>query len=408
MPLQSYIPYTQESHFPIENLPYGVFSTQNDSTHRIGVAIGEKILDLKSTNNIFDHTLSEIFQQPSLHSLMASSKYTWAQARKSIQSYLSIENADNIKNGVFWNQNEVTMHLPVSIGDYTDYFSCYYHAINCGNIMMPQRPLAENWKHMPIAYHGRSSSVIISGTPVTRPKGQFLKNGQLHFGPTEMLDYELEMAFFVGGTLNSLGDPIQTTKASDYIFGMVMLNDWSARDIQLRESTPLGPFLSKNFSTSISPWVVTMEALNHFKVDNFKQDFVPMQYLRHDEKYNFNIHLNASVCSKGSQNISSICDTNYKYLYWTPLQQIAHHTINGCNLQPGDLLSSGTISGPKDEQCGCLFERTRGGERTINLVDRELKFFNDGDEVILSGYCQGDGYKIGFGTCSGKIIPAIS
>ncbi|XP_050532049.1 fumarylacetoacetase-like [Daktulosphaira vitifoliae] len=404
MPLKSYVPYTQESHFPIENLPYGVFSTQDDPTHRIGVAIGNKILDLKNTTNVFNHPLYELFQQSSLHSLMASSKSTWTQARKSIQSYLSIEKADNFNKGVFWNQNEVNMHLPVSISNYTDFFSCYHHAYNCGTIMTPQKPLADNWKHMPIGYNGRSSSVIISGTPITRPKGQYLKNGKLHFGPTEMLDYELEMAFFVGGTLNSLSESIPTSRASDYIFGMVMLNDWSARDIQLRESIPLGPFLSKSFATSISPWVVTMEALEDFKVDNLKQEPMPMKYLQHDNKYNFNINLNASVCLNGSMH--RICDTNYNNLYWTPLQQIAHHTINGCNLQPGDLLSSGTISGPNDKECGCLFERTRGGQRVINLENDELLFFNDGDEVILSGYCQGDGYRIGFGTCSGKILPA--
>lgn len=408
MPLKSFISYSAESHFPLENLPYGVFSTINDPLHRIGVAIGDKILDLKYTKNIFSHPLCEIFQQPSLHDLMASSKDIWSLARKSIQLYLSIENIENLEKGVFWNQNEVSMHLPVSIGDYTDFFSSYYHAYNCGSLMTPNKPLADNWKNMPIAYHGRASSIMMSGTPVVRPKGQYLKNGQVTFGSTEKLDYELEMAFFVGGTLNSLAEPIPISKASDYIFGMVLLNDWSARDIQMWESHFLGPFLSKNFATTISPWVVTMEALEAFKTDNFIQDPVPLNYLLHKEKYNFDICLNASISYSESQQIQSICNTNYKYMYWTPLQQVAHHTISGCNLRPGDLLSSGTISGPEEEERACLFERTYGGQTTINLDNRKLSFLNDGDEVILTGFCQGDGYRIGFGDCRNKIISATS
>lgn len=406
MPLESYIPYSAESHFPIENLPYGVFSTANDPIRRIGVAIGDKILDLKHSQNVFDHSLREIFQQPSLHSLMASSKYTWTVARKSIQLYLSVENIKNLEKGVFWDQNKVTMHLPVSIGDYTDFFSSFYHAYNCGKLMSPNKPLGDNWKSMPVAYHGRASSIMASGTPVVRPKGQYEKDGQVIFGPTEKLDYELEVAFFVGGTLNSLGKSIPTNKASEYIFGMVLLNDWSARDVQLWESPFLGPFLSKNFATTISPWVVTMEALNEFKTDNFKQDPAPLKYLLHDAKFNFDICLNASIRYPGSHKTHSICNTNYKYLYWTPLQQVAHHTITGCNLKPGDLLSSGTVSGPEEEERGCLFERTNGGQTALDLDDRKLIYFEDGDEVILSGFCQGDGYRIGFGECRSRILPA--
>jgi len=298
------------------------------------------------------------------------------------------------------------MHLPVSIGDYTDFFSSFYHAYNCGKLMSPNKPLGDNWKSMPVAYHGRASSIMASGTPVVRPKGQYEKDGQVIFGPTEKLDYELEVAFFVGGTLNSLGKSIPTNKASEYIFGMVLLNDWSARDVQLWESPFLGPFLSKNFATTISPWVVTMEALNEFKTDNFKQDPAPLKYLLHDAKFNFDICLNASIRYPGSHKTHSICNTNYKYLYWTPLQQVAHHTITGCNLKPGDLLSSGTVSGPEEEERGCLFERTNGGQTALDLDDRKLIYFEDGDEVILSGFCQGDGYRIGFGECRSRILPA--
>jgi len=406
MPMKSYISYSSESHFPIENLPYGVFSTVDDPTHRIGVAIGDKILDLKYSKNVFDHPLCEVFQQPSLQSLMSLDKKTWSQARKSIQSYLRIENSENLKNGVFWDQNEVEMHLPTSIGDFTDFFSSYYHAYNCGSLTTPDKPIADNWKNMPVAYHSRASSIRISGTPIVRPNGQYLKDGKVTFGPTEMLDYELEVAFFVGGTLNYLGEPIPTSRASDHIFGMVLLNDWSARDTQLWESFFLGPFLSKNFITTISPWIVTMEALEEFKTDNFKQDPAPLEYLLHDVKYNFDINLNASVSDPKSQQTYSICNTNYKYMYWTPLQQIAHHTINGCNLQPGDLLSSGTISGPEKEQQACLIERNIGGKIFVDLGGRKLKFFEDGDEVTISGFCQGNGYRIGFGNCSSKVLPA--
>lgn len=406
MPLKSFIPYPTESYFPLENLPYGVFSTADNPVHRIGVAIGDKILDLKYSKDIFNDQLFEIFQQTSLQSLMASSKNIWSLARKSIQSYLSFENVENLEKGVFWNQNEVTMHLPVSIGDYTDFFSSYYHAYNCGRHMSPNKPIADNWKNMPIAYHGRASSIKISGTPVVRPNGQFLKDNQVTFGPIEKLDYELEMAFFVGGILNS-NEPIPISKASDYIFGMVLLNDWSARDVQTWESHFLGPFLSKNFITTISPWIVTMEALEEFKTDNFKQDHTPLKYLLHDTKYNFDINLNARVRFSGSQQSHLICNTNYKYMYWTPLQQLAHHTITGCNLRPGDLLSSGTISGPQEEEQACLFERTNGGKTPLHLGDKMLTFFNDGDEVTLSGFCQGAGYRIGFGDCSSKILSAI-
>lgn len=408
MPLKSYIPYSAESNFPLENLPYGVFSTVNDPIHRIGVAIGDKVLDLKNTKNIFDQPLYEIFQQPSLHSLIASSKDTWLLARKLIQSYLSVENVENLVKGVFWEQNEVSMHLPVAIGDFTDFFSSYYHAFRCGSLLNSLKPVGDNWTNMPVGYHGRSSSIRISDTPVVRPNGQYLIDGQVTFGPTKMLDYELEVAFFVGGALNSLGESIPVSKASEYIFGMVLLNDWSARDVQKWESHFLGPVLSKNFATTISPWIVTMEALEEFKTDNFKQQHTPLKYLVHENKYNFDIRLSADVYFPGSPQNHSICKTNFKYLYWNPLQQIAHHTVNGCNLRPGDLLSSGTVSGPKDDECACLFEKTNGGQNPVDLGGRKLTFFEDGDKVVLSGFCQGDGYRIGFGCCSNTIVNCAS
>lgn len=416
--MKSYVPYSSESHFPLENLPYGVFSTAENPTRRIGVAIGDKVLDLKYTKNVFDRPLCELFQEPSLHGLMASGRGTWTAARQAIQSYLSAENAGNAETGTFWDRNKVQMHLPVAIGDYTDFFSSYHHAYNCGSLMSPAKPVADNWKNMPVAYHGRASSIAVSGTPVRRPKGQYLKDGRVIFGPTERLDYELEMAFFVGGPLNGADsgppfEPIPTGRAAEHVFGMVLLNDWSARDVQMWESHFLGPFLSKNFATSISPWVVTMDALNAFRTDNVRQtDPVPLEYLAHDDKYNFDIRLNATVrwsAASGDKKLSrSVCDTNYKYLYWTPLQQVAHHTVTGCNLKPGDLLSSGTISGPEDGEQACLFERTYGGRTPLDLGDRKLMFLDDGDEVVLSGYCQGDGYRVGFGECVGNILPAAS
>ncbi|MPC53377.1 Fumarylacetoacetase [Portunus trituberculatus] len=265
-------------------------------------------------------------------------------------------------------------------------------------------------KYLPVGYHGRASSVVVSGTPIHRPNGQTRPKDDEPpvFGPCRLMDFELEMAFFVGGG-NTLGTPISVKEAHNHIFGMVVMNDWSARDIQKWEYVPLGPFLAKNLGTTISPWVVTMDALKPFLVDNYTQDPKPFPYLVHDEKYNFNINLEVGIKSAGSKQAGTVCRSNFRYMYWTMKQQLAHHTVTGCNMRPGDLLASGTISGPTEDSFGSMLELSWRGSKTVDIGNGETrKFLQDGDEVVMTGYCQGEGYKVGFGPCTGKVLPAIS
>ncbi|KAK7582578.1 hypothetical protein V9T40_014023 [Parthenolecanium corni] len=411
MPMQSFINYTPDCDFPIENLPYGVFSTSDDETPRIGVAIGDLILDLKKTPNVFMGPLLEkkqnVFKQTTLNDFMALGKPYWKEARTSLQSYLSAENHKNKDQSTFVKQSDARMHVPATIGDYSDFFSSYYHAYNC-SLMFNMAILRSNWRWVPIAYHGRSSSICISGTPVKRPIGQIIEdqsNPVPILSESKRLDFELEVGVFVGGPLNQLGETSDIGSVDDNIFGIVLLNDWSARDIQLWEMVPLGPFLSKNFATTISPWIVTMEALEPFKTENMKQDPTPLPYLLHSEPYNFDITLEAHLKTEKS-TYKKLCQSNYKYLYWTAKQQLCHHMITGCNMRPGDLMGSGTISGPTDDSCGCLMELTFNGKNPIILDDSQTRtFLEDGDEVTFTGCCNGDGYRIGFGSCTGKILP---
>ncbi|XP_070214520.1 fumarylacetoacetase isoform X1 [Bos mutus] len=264
--------------------------------------------------------------------------------------------------------------------------------------------------HLPVGYHGRASSVVVSGTPIRRPLGQMRPDDSKPpvYGACKLLDFELEMAFFVGPG-NKLGEPIPISKAHEHIFGMVLMNDWSARDIQKWEYVPLGPFLGKSFGTTISPWVVPMDALMPFAVPNPEQDPKPLPYLCHDQPYTFDINLSVALKGEGMSQAATICRSNFKYMYWTMLQQLTHHSVNGCNLQPGDLLASGTISGPEPESFGCMLELSWKGTRAVELGNGQTrKFLLDGDEVIMTGHCQGDGYRIGFGQCAGKVLPALS
>ncbi|XP_065206192.1 fumarylacetoacetase [Planococcus citri] len=407
----SFVDYSPDCDFPIENLPYGVFSTKDDGTPRIGVAIGDLILDLKKSNGVFQGPLlkgkTDVFKQTTLNDFMALGKPYWIEARQSLQSYLAKENSSNRNKGVFVPQSEAKMHLPAQIGDYSDFFSSYYHAYNC-SLMFNMAILKSNWRHIPIAYHGRSSSICISGTPVKRPVGQIIENPaqpEPTLQPTKRLDFELEVGVFLGGPLNKLGTTMDIDTVQDNIFGVVILNDWSARDVQLWEMVPLGPFLAKNFASTISPWIVTMEALQPFLTENMKQDPVPLPYLRHEDNYNFDIVLEAHL--KTDTSLTKLSQSNYKYLYWTAKQQLCHHAITGCNMRPGDLLGSGTISGPTKDSVGCLMELTFNARDPVTLTDgKHRTFLEDGDEVILSGYCQGQGYRVGFGKCSGKILPS--
>jgi fumarylacetoacetase len=312
------------------------------------------------------------------------------------------------------------MQLPARIGNYTDFYSSYHHAHNVGTMLRgPENALMPNWKWLPVAYHGRASSIVINGTEVRRPSGQTKPPDAAApvFGPSKSFDYELEMAFLIGPG-NSLGSPVPIDRAIDHIFGFVLMNDWSARDIQAWEYQPLGPFLAKNFCTSISPWVVTLEALEPFRKPPPPQDSEPLPYLsatgrirrgeRQTNDFTFDIHLEAHLKTSSMDAPHIITRTNFQNLYWSVAQQLAHHTINGCNLQPGDLLASGTISGPTEESRGCMLELTWRGANPLKLPNGETrKWLEDGDKLTITGWCQGDGYRIGFGEVSGRVLPAV-
>lgn len=419
--MDSFIPVSPDSHFPIQNLPYGVFTSQNNSERHIGVAIGELILDLTMLQREggFSGTSidgSDVFQQPCLNAFMARGKQAWQDVRARITSLLSSSNPElrdqpTLRGKVFVHQTDATMHLPVQIGDYTDFYSSKYHAFNVGSMFRgPDNALQPNYLHLPVGYHGRASSVVISGTDVRRPMGQTKADDASApvYGASRLFDFELEMGFLIGPG-NNMGEPISIDEANDHIFGAVLVNDWSARDIQKWEYVPLGPFNSKNFATSISPWIVTMEALAPFRTPPEKQDPAPLSYLVSDNNIAYDIKLEVALQNEGMYKPTIITRSNLKYLYWTFQQQLAHHTVTGCNLRTGDLLATGTISGPEKESRGCMLELTWRGEEPITLADGSQRtFLQDHDEVIMTGWAQGDGYRIGFGEVRGKVMPAKS
>src|SRR5438034_2253711 len=434
MPLQSFIEVAPESHFPIQNLPFGIFRARQ-AVPRVGVAIGELIVDLSILEEL-GHFRSPEFQEPvlsesrmerhvfaenSLNAFLALGRPAWRKAREVIQHLLSAEiptlrDDAKLRARVFHAQKDVVMQLPARIDNYTDFYSSYHHAHNVGTMLRgPENALMPNWKWLPVAYHGRASSIVVSGTDVRRPSGQIKPPDSAApiFGPTKSLDYELEMAFLIGPG-NSLGEPVSIDRAIDHIFGFILMNDWSARDVQAWEYQPLGPFLAKNFCTSISPWVVTMEALEPFRKLLPPQDPEPLPYLRQTNDFTFDIHLEARLKtasmlataspSGGGNAPHIITRTNFQNLYWSIAQQLAHHTISGCNLQPGDLLASGTISGPTEESRGCMLELTWRGQNPLKLPDAETrKWLEDGDILSITAWCQGEGYRVGFGEVSGRI-----
>jgi len=416
MPLKSFIDVPRESHFPIQNLPFGVFKPRN-SAARVGVAIGERIVDLSvlEEKGHFDFAQDrQLFLQDSLNAFLALGRPAWRRTREVLQHLLSAEiptlrDDAALCERVFHRQRDVTMQLPARIGDYTDFYSSYHHAHNVGTMLRgPENALMPNWKWLPVAYHGRASSIVISGTDVRRPKGQIKPPDASAplFGPTKSLDYELEMAFLIG-LPNSLGEPVPIDRAVDHIFGFVLMNDWSARDVQTWEYQPLGPFLAKNFCTSISPWVVTFEALEPFRRPLPPQDPEPLPYLRAKNDFTFDIQLEAHLQTTKMQAPHIITHTNFQSLYWSISQQLAHHTVGGCNLQPGDLLASGTISGPTEESRGCMLELTWRGANPLKLPGGETrKWLEDGDALTITGWCDGEGYRIGFGEVSGRVIQA--
>ncbi|XP_068322814.1 fumarylacetoacetase [Pyrus communis] len=416
--LTSFIEVHPCSHFPIQNLPYGVFKPQPGSSARPGVAIGDYVLDLSeiAAAGLFNGPIlvnSDCFHQPDLNKFLALGRPAWKEARTTIQKLLSsteptLRDNESLRQKSLLPLSKVEMVLPITIGDYTDFFSSMHHAKNCGTIFRgPQNPIPPNWFHLPIAYHGRASSVVISGTDIIRPRGQAAPTGNSPppFGPSLKLDFELEMAAIVGPG-NELGKPVDVNEAADHIFGLVLMNDWSARDIQAWEYVPLGPFLGKSFGTTISPWIVTLEALEPFLCDAPKQDPHPLPYLAEKISQNYDISLEVQIKPAGQDESHVVTKSNFNNLYWTLTQQVAHHTINGCNLRPGDLLGTGTISGPEPDSLGCLLELTWNGQKQLSLNGTPRKFLEDGDEVIISGFSKGNGYNVGFGTCSGKIVPS--
>jgi len=416
----SWVQYPQDSQFPIQNLPYGVFSTATQPEHRIGVAIGDQVLDLSKISHLFDgHLLKgsqHVFRDETLNRLMGLTSAHWKEARATLLRLLSpdcstLRDDPQMKSRALLPQSEVEMHLPATIGDYTDFYSSIDHATNVGTMFRgKENALMPNWKHLPVGYHGRASTVVVSGTPIRRPLGQTrpVDTEPPKFGPCRLMDFELEMAFFVGGPPNPLGTPVQVDKAGENIFGMVVMNDWSARDIQKWEYVPLGPFLAKNMGTSISPWVVTMEALQPFLVPNCPQDPAPFPYLQHQDPYTFNIDLEVAIQPEGEAQPSVVARSNFRHMYWTMKQQLAHHTVTGCTMRPGDLLASGTISGPEPGQYGSMLELSWRGSKTVPLTQGggERKFLKDGDNVVMTGLCKGDGFVVGFGSVEGVVLPA--
>jgi fumarylacetoacetase len=356
-----------------------------------------------------------LFSGGSLNALMGAGRATWTAARSEIRSLLLAGSALSgdaaLRDALLVPQSSVDLQLPAAIGDYTDFYASKEHATNVGIMFRgAENALMPNWLHLPVGYHGRSSSVVVSGAPIVRPHGQqSLVDGQPPvFGPSKLLDFELEMGAFVGPG-NALSEPIKIADAHEHIFGFVLLNDWSARDIQKWEYVPLGPFLAKNFATSISPWVVTLDALEPFRQSGPVQEPVPLPYLRQTRGAAYDVQLTVSLEASGLDAPFVLSRSNLKYLYWSSEQQLVHHTISGCNMRAGDLLGTGTISGPTPDSYGSMLELSWRGTKPIQLPNgAERKFLQDGDTIVMRGHCQGDGYRIGFGEVRGTVLPAKS
>lgn len=413
--LRSFIDVAADSHFPIQNLPYGVFSRRDDGPRHVGAAIGEFVADLTTLGEwqLLPDSGGD-FSTGSLNQFMSRGPERWREVRLHLQQLLShdepaLRDNPTARRAALIPMSDVRMHLPAQIGDYTDFYSSREHATNVGIMFRgKENALMPNWLHLPVGYHGRSSSIVVSGTNLHRPLGQTKADDAAApgFGPSKTVDFELEMGFFIGPG-NELGAPIPIDRAADHIFGMVLVNDWSARDIQKWEYVPLGPFLAKNFGTSISPWVVTMDALAPFRCAGPAQDPPPLPYLRATQDWSFDINLEVAIQSQKMDHPHTICRSNFRHMYWSVAQQLAHHASNGCNLRPGDMLASGTISGPTPDSYGSMLELAWKGTKPIELPGGEHRtFIADNDRVTMTGWCQGDGYRVGFGEVTGRILPA--
>ena len=408
--METWIDIPKNSDFSIHNIPFGIFSTK-DSKKRVGTAIGDMILDLKLTSDqgVFDNLNFDfnVFENEYLNDFISLGKSITNSIRLIIQKELS--NTSSVlrnQSNLLIRQSDAEMHLPLKIGDYTDFYSSIEHATNIGSMFRdPSNPLLPNWKHIPVGYHGRASSIIVSGKNINRPKGQVLLPDQKtpSFQLSSRVDFELEMGFVIGKNSN-LGESISTSEAEDYIFGKVLFNDWSARDIQKWEYVPLGPFLGKSFASSMSPWVVTLEALDLFRINGPEQNPKVLPYLQYKGLRNYDINLEVAIHPDNSKE-SIVSSSNFKYMYWNMSQQLAHHTINGCNLNIGDLMASGTISGKDKESYGSMLELSWGGKKPVILDDGNSRvFINDNDTVIMRGYCEKNGKRVGFGEVRTKLL----
>jgi fumarylacetoacetase len=413
----SWIPVPENSDFPIQNLPFGVFIPEDDII-TTGTRIGDTAIDLSALQQLgyfkgIDLP-DDVFLQDTLNDFIALGRPTWRRIRNQLAELFD-ENNTTLKanvahqNQVLFPVDHVQMLMPVFVQDYTDFYSSIEHATNVGKMFRdPENALLPNWKHIPVGYHGRSSSIVISGVDLHRPKGQRMAPGAdaPTFGPSVRMDFELEMAFITGEG-KPLGHRIKAEEADEYIFGMVVFNDWSARDIQKWEYVPLGPFLGKNFGSSMSPWVVTMDALEPFKVEGPQQDPPVLPYLETTGKNNYDIHLEVGLTPEGNTE-SVISRSNYKYMYWNQRQQLAHHTVNGCNINAGDMMASGTISGPTKDSYGSMLELSWAGKEPFKLDTGETRtFIEDGDTVTMRGWCTNGTTRIGFGEVRTTLLPAI-
>ncbi|MEX0291218.1 MAG: fumarylacetoacetase [Flavobacteriaceae bacterium] len=413
----SWIPVPPLSDFPIQNIPFGVFLTREDII-TIGTRIGDHAIDLGALHQLGyfkDIPLTDdIFLQDSLNDFISDGKKTWRLVRNRIAEIFDsqnseLQNNEEHKKIVLFTLDEIEMQLPVQIGDYTDFYSSKEHATNIGKMFRdPENALLPNWLHIPVGYHGRSSTIIPSGTPIRRPYGQTLPKGEQNpvFGPSKMVDFELEMAFITTDA-NIMGEAIPVEEAEDYIFGLVLFNDWSARDLQRWEYVPLGPFLAKNFASSISPWIVTLDALAPFKVPSPKQDPEPLPYLQQKGEKSYDIQLEVAI-SPENGSPTTVTKSNFRYMYWTMAQQLAHHTVNGCKVNSGDMMGSGTISGSTPDSYGSMLELAWQGTKPVSLNNGEQRTsIQDHDTVTMRGYCEKDGIRIGFGEVSTKLLPAF-
>ena len=412
--MNTWIEIPKNSDFSIYNLPFGIFST-NKNSKRVGIAIGNNIIDLSACNelDIFKdlNINNNVFENNFLNDFINLGKNKTNKVREIIQQQLTDESSRiKMSSVVIIPMNEAEMHLPVRVGDYTDFYSSIEHATNIGSMFRdPSNPLLPNWKHLPVGYHGRASSIIVSGIDIFRPQGQVMPvdSDKPVFTSSKRIDFELEMGYIIGKQ-SPLGSSITTDDADNYIFGKVLFNDWSARDIQKWEYVPLGPFLGKSFASSISPWVVTIEALDNFRVAGPIQNPQVLDYLKFNGLKNYDINLSVSILPEKTNIETIVCKSNFKYMYWNMSQQIAHHTINGCNLNVGDMMASGTISGKSKDSYGSMLELSWGGKKNIELNGGSSRtFIEDYDSVIMRGYCEKDNIRVGFGEVKSKLLPSI-